>query len=635
MCGIIGAICESVGDLITPMEIARDRMLSRGPNDAGLHQIGSALFGFRRLSILDLSPAGHQPMVSADGQVMLVFNGEIYNYQDLRNQLKADYNFRSESDTEVILSAYLAWGWERMLDSIDGMFGIAIWDNRTQTLYGARDRVGKKPFFYHHDTDGFKFASTLNALRGLLPQQPAVNPIALDAYLTYQAVPAPLSIFQDIHQLPPAHYLIYQYPQRQLTVERYWDVRYDQKNHQSEAEVLEEMERLIRQAVRRRLISDVPLGAFLSGGVDSSLVVAMMAQEKQAPIDAVVMGFDDPAFDERCYARQVAAHLGDRVNLHEHVLKADVVRNLPEIIWQYGQPLADVSIVPTYYVSKAAREHVTVVLNGDGGDELFGGYARPIVAGAAARYRRFMPASFRTQIADRSIRIQSGPLKKVAMLAQAGRGTAQENFVYDRALRSHRERLYTPELLAQLADHPDQLYHQVWARAQATDDVDRALYGDFNTYLPDQLLAKMDVSTMAQSLEARSPLLDKALIEYAATIPTHLRIKGYTTKYLLKRLTARHVPPEVIYRRKRGFVMPASNWLRGELVDYVRTTLHSDTFQQRGWFQADQIAQVWQAYNRGQTQWEQTIWTVFVLELWARMNLDHTLDRQDSLEAVM
>jgi asparagine synthase (glutamine-hydrolysing) len=635
MCGIIGAICESVGDLITPMEIARDRMLSRGPNDAGLHQIGSALFGFRRLSILDLSPAGHQPMVSADRQVMLVFNGEIYNYQDLRNQLKADYNFRSESDTEVILSAYLAWGWERMLDSIDGMFGMAIWDNRTQTLYGARDRVGKKPFFYHQDTTGIKFASTLNALRGLLPQQPEVNPIALDAYLTYQAVPAPLSIFQDIHQLPPAHYLIYQYPQRQLTVERYWDVRYDQKNHQSEAEVLEEMEHLIRQAVRRRLISDVPLGAFLSGGVDSSLVVAMMAQEKQAPIDAVVMGFDDPAFDERSYARQVAAHLGDRVNLHEHVLKADVVRNLPEIIWQYGQPLADVSIVPTYYVAQAAREHVTVVLNGDGGDELFGGYARPVVAGAAAQYRRFVPIPLRQPIAGLLSNIKSGPLKKVAMLAAAGCETAQANFIYDRALRSHRERLYTPELLAQLADHPDHLYHQVWARAQATDDVDRALYGDFNTYLPDQLLAKMDVSTMAQSLEARSPLLDKALIEYAATIPTHLRIKGYTTKYLLKRLTARHVPPAVIYRRKRGFVMPASSWLRGELVDYVRTTLHSDTLGQRGWFQADQIAQIWQAYNRGQTQWEQTIWTIFVLEIWARMNLDHTLDRQDSLEAVM
>ncbi len=636
MCGIIGAVSASVTTLITPMEIARDRMRERGPDDAGLHQIGAALFGFRRLAILDLTPAGHQPMVSADGQVMLVFNGEIYNYQDLRHQLKADYNFRSESDTEVILSAYLAWGWERMLDHIDGMFGIAIWDNRTQTLYAARDRVGKKPFFYHHDADGLKFSSTLNALRGLLPLQPAVNPIALDAYLTYQAVPAPLSIFQGIDQLPPAHYLVYQHTTRRLTVERYWDVRYDEKLDQSENAILETMEQLVRQAVQRRLVSDVPLGAFLSGGVDSSLVVAMMAQEKSEPIDAIVIGFDDPTVDERCYARQVVQHLGrDRVNLHEHVLKADVVQNLPEIIWQYGQPLADVSIVPTYYVAKAAREHVTVALNGDGGDELFGGYARPMVARTAEQYRRFVPAPLRGLVADLFSHGHPRALRKVAMLARAGKGTAQENFIYDRALRAYREQLYSPELLEQLAHHPDHLYHQVWARAQATDDVDRALYGDFNTYLPDQLLAKMDVATMSCSLEARSPLLDKALIEYAAKIPTHLRLKGYTTKYLLKRLTARYVPPEVIYRRKQGFIMPLTKWLRGELAGYVQATLRSPTFRQRGWFQPAQIDHIVQAYYGGQSQWEQTIWTIFVLEIWARMNLDDSLTRHDSLDALM
>ncbi|MBD2329612.1 asparagine synthase (glutamine-hydrolyzing) [Alkalinema sp. FACHB-956] len=633
MCGIIGLIGTSSRTSLAQIEVARDRMWERGPDDAGLHQMGQAIFGFRRLAILDLSPAGHQPMVSSDGQVMLVFNGEIYNYQELRNQLKADYPFRSGTDTEVILNGYLAWGWERMLDRIDGMFAIAIWDNRTQTLYGARDRVGKKPFFYHYEDGTFSFASTLNSLRALLPQTPNVNPIALDAYLTYQAVPAPYSIFQGIHQLPPAHYLRYHYPTQKLSLERYWDVDYSQKTKQSEAEILEELDHLIRQAVRRRLMSDVPLGAFLSGGVDSSLVVAMMAQERQEPVDAVVIGFEDQAFDERNYARKVAQHLGHQVNLHEYVLQPDFLFKLPEIIGQYGQPLADVSIVPTYYVAKAAREHVTVALNGDGGDEVFAGYSRPVIARAAESYRRFLPPALRSALGQIFTDIQQGSLKNLGMLAQTGKTTAEAAFIYDRAFRSYRHQIYTPEFRQQLGNyHPDLLYSQVWNRARATDDVDRALYGDFSTYLPDQLLTKMDVSTMAFSLEARSPLLDKTLIEYSARIPTDLRIKGFTTKYLLKRLATRYVPAEVIYRRKRGFVMPASAWLTGHLANYLKVTLRSSAFQDRGWFEPTAIEQMLQEHFSGQVDWGQQLWTLLVLEIWAGMTLDRSFSNQDSLQ---
>lgn len=636
MCGIIGIVGEICDSTPMQLEQARDLMWHRGPDDSGLCLFADAILGFRRLAILDLSPAGHQPMLSSDGQVALVFNGEIYNYRELRTELQYSHPFCSHTDTEVILNGYLEWGWPGMLHRIDGMFAIALWDNRAQTLYAARDRVGKKPFFYQETPTGLGFASTLNALRALMPGQPKIDPLALDAYLTYQAVPAPLTMYQGVQQLPPAHQLVYQVRSQELEISRYWDVRYDHKTQQSEAEILEELDSLIHQAVNRRLMSDVPLGAFLSGGVDSSLVVAMMAKALDQPVDAIVIGFDDPAYDERRYARQVANHLGDQVNLHEHVLAANVVLDLPDIIWHYGQPLADVSIVPTYYVAKAAREHVTVVLNGDGGDEVFAGYSRPVVTGAAMPYRQIVPDLIRRLLGQKLAGIQQGPLKPLGMLAKAGQGTAQNGFVYDRAFRSYRDEAYTESLLHQITGHhPDELYRQVWQRVQATDDVDRALYGDFTTYLPDQLLTKMDVSTMALSVEGRSPLLDKALIEYAAQIPSKYQIKGYTTKYLLKRLAQRYVPREVLYRRKQGFVMPAAHWLQGELAVYLRSALQNDRFYQRGWVQPEFVQRILAEHTNGQRNWGQQLWTLFILELWSRMMLDGSLQRSDSLEAVL
>ena len=339
-------------------------MRHRGPDDTGLWSAKGAMLGLRRLAILDLSAAGHQPMLSRDGRLALVFNGEIYNHRELRRELEITYPFRSQTDSEVLLAGFAAWGWEGLLRRIDGMFAFAIWDDRSQTLYAARDRVGKKPFFYALTPNGLIFASTLNALRALLPGTPELDPIAVDAYLTYQAVPAPLTVFRGVRQLPPAHQLIFQPANERLALSRYWDVYYTPKRREGEAETLEALDGLVRRAVRKRLMSDVPLGAFLSGGVDSSLVVAMMAQEAGS-VEAVMMGFEDPTFDERSFARQVAARWG--VQLHEHLLRPRAVADLPEIVWQYGQPLADVSIVPTYYVAQAAKSHVTVVLNGDGG----------------------------------------------------------------------------------------------------------------------------------------------------------------------------------------------------------------------------------------------------------------------------
>ena len=634
MCGIIGQIGKHGSVETRRLEAARDLMVHRGPDDAGRWADGAAHLGFRRLAILDLSTAGHQPMTTPDERVALVFNGEIYNYRDLRRELSDRFAFQSDTDSEVLLHGYRAWGWDGLLRRIDGMFAFAIWDADTRTLHAARDRVGKKPFFYAHTGDGFAFASTLNALRVLVPGEDALDPVALDAYLTYQAVPAPYTMFRALRQLPPAHSLTYAAEEDRLHTARYWDVPFAPKRRRREADVLDDLDTLVRAAVGRRLVSDVPLGAFLSGGVDSSLVVAMMAQEQTAPVEAVVIGFDDPAFDERPFARQVAQRWG--VNLHEHVLRADAVADLPEIIWQYGQPLADVSIVPTYYVAKAAKEHVTVVLNGDGGDEVFGGYARPVVTRVAQTYRKALPAALRRAMHAGlgAVNGHRGLAKHVRMLAEAGAGTAAESFVYDRAFRSHRESAYAPAFAEQLAEHPDALYRAVWDHADGTDEVDRALYGDLTTYLPDQLLAKMDVSTMAHSVEARAPLLDTALIEYAAQIPTALRLKGFTTKYLLKKLAERYVPREVLYRRKRGFVMPAADWLRGDLAPFVEAALASHVFHGRGWIEPAFTERMLREHATRQRDWGNQLWTLFVLEVWARMALDGTLKRSDSLEAL-
>jgi asparagine synthase (glutamine-hydrolysing) len=633
MCGILGAIGVNDPQISDRLVRASNLMVHRGPDDSGVHSDEHGKFGFRRLSIIDLSMAGHQPMVSHDGSAVLVFNGEIYNYRDLRKELESHCLFRSQTDSEVLLNGFLTWGWEKLLQRIDGMFAFAIWDVRQRRLHIARDRAGKKPLFYARTSRGFVFASTLNAVLELHRSKPDLDPLAIDAYLNYQAVPAPLTVFQGIRQLPPAHNLIFDLDNQKLTVERYWDVHYTPKLKISEPELLEQLDVLVRRAVRQRLMSDVRLGAFLSGGVDSSLVVALMAKELRAPVEAVVIGFADPTFDERPHARKAAANLN--VHLHEHELPADAVDALPEIIWHYGQPFADVSMVPTYFVSKYARQHVTVVLNGDGGDELFGGYARPVVARAAAPYRRMLPAKIRRSIGDWFSGNENKALRKISLLAKAGRYDGHRAFPYERGFQDFRDLMYTDSFRRKTSGvDPAEHYQAVWEKADGCDDVDKVLCLDFKTYLPDQLLTKMDVSTMAHSVEARSPLLDKQLIEFAATIPTSLRLRGFTTKYLLKKLAARHVPPEIVYRKKRGFVMPISSWLRGELGGSMRTVLESKSFVDRNWIRPDSVKRMIAEHSSQQRNWSEQLWTLFVLELWARTSLDNTVGRDMPLHAV-
>jgi len=633
MCGIIGAVGIEDPQIAARVARASGLMSHRGPDDWGIHSEARATLGFRRLSIIDLSPAGHQPMVSQSGSAVLVFNGEIYNYRKLRTELEGDYPFRSQSDSEVLLNGYLAWGWQELLRRIDGMFAFVIWDSKTRRLHAARDRAGKKPLFYAEHSGGLLFASTINALLELRQAPSQLDPLAIDAYLVYQAVPAPLTVHQGVRQLPPAHEMTFDLTKQTLRIERYWDVRYTPKVRISEEELLERLDELVRSAVRQRLMSDVRLGAFLSGGVDSSLVVAIMAQELRQPVEAVVIGFADPAFDERPHARKVAARLD--VNLHEHELPVNALDALPEIIWHYGQPFADPSMVPTYFVAKYARQHVTVVLNGDGGDELFGGYSRPMVARAALPYRRLVPAGMRESIGHWFSGNESKLLRKAGLLAKAGRYDGYRAFPYERGFQQFRNLMYTDSFLRQTAAiDPGEYYRSVWEQTGGCDDVDKVLCLDFKTYLPDQLLTKMDVSTMAHSVEARSPLLSKDLIEFAATIPTSLRLRGFNTKYLLKKLAARYVPPEIVYRRKRGFVMPIASWLRGELSGSVRNVLQSKSFADRNWIRPESVSRMIAEHGAQQRNWSEQLWTLFILELWARTALDNTVFRDMPLHAV-
>jgi asparagine synthase (glutamine-hydrolysing) len=631
MCGIIGVVRDGAGASKNRLVAARDLMWHRGPDDAGVWAGEHACLGARRLSIIDLSNAGHQPMVSDDQQRVLVFNGEIYNFRELRRELSAYFAFTSDTDSEVILHGYRRWGFDGLLQRLDGMFAFSLWDEEKRMLFAARDRAGQKPFYFRHDGRSLHFASTLNALLAFLPGVPPVDPHAIDAFLVYQTVPAPLSVFKGIRQLLPAHSLTFSSDTGALKVERYWTLSYAIKTPESEREIIDHVEALARAAVKKRLESDVPVGVFLSGGVDSSLIAALASQESSKPIEAMTLGFDEPEFDERRYARTVTQKLGMR--LQEETLRPALVADLPAIVWHYGQPLADVSIVPNHYLARAARRRMTVALNGDGGDELFGGYTRPMLARVAVPYRAVLPSALRSALGRELGDIHEGPLRRFALLARAGAGSAAEAFTYDRAFRPYRAEAYPEEFLRALKNEsPDALYRSVWESADGADDVDRALYGDFSTYLPDQLLAKADRASMAHSLEARSPLLDRALIEYAATIPTSIRLKNFQTKHVLKVLASRFVPASVVYRRKRGFVMPAARWLRGELAPYVRAALDNRTFFDRGWMRPEFVRRILAEHFSGVHDWGEQIWTLLVLEVWARLVVDHTLDRDSRMD---
>jgi asparagine synthase (glutamine-hydrolysing) len=605
----------------------------RGPDDKGtvvLDRIGLAM---SRLSVIDLT-TGHQPLSNQEQTCWIVYNGEVYNFLELHRELEEKgYQFRTHSDTEVILRAYEAWGPD-CVRRLRGMFAFAIADDRESFthLFLARDRVGKKPLYYYHDADWFIFGSEIKALLSHPAVPRHVNHRAVPLYLVHGYVPAPETMFEEIYELPPGHYLLLQ--NGKIHIQEYWDPPHEPESDFAglrEAEVSRQVRSRLEEAVRIRLVSDVPLGAFLSGGLDSTAIVALMSQLSGNSVKTFAIGFEgEPSFNELEHARAAAKVYG--TDHHEFVVRPDTVDLLPKLVWHYDQPFGDSSGLPTYLVSKLTREHVTVALTGDGGDELFAGYDRIAAADLAQSYRR-LPRIFRSALigllrsfpestgyggvirrARRFVEYASLPLTE-QYLAWAG--------VFDRGFLHQL-------LMAETIRDPLESLHTAFDRVKGVDPLSRLLYVNMKTFLPGDLLVKTDRMSMAHSLEARCPFLDHELIEFVGKIPSALKLKGLTTKYILKKAMEGLVPSQIVHRKKHGFGAPVGQWFRTSLREYVRETLLSPGALRRGYFREEVVRDLIDEHQCGKRDHGQRLWVLLTLEIWHQI----FIDRSPALEPV-
>jgi asparagine synthase (glutamine-hydrolysing) len=622
MCGIAGRVTwdprGSVDhDLIGAMT---DAVRHRGPDAEGLHVAEGVGLGHRRLSIIDLE-TGDQPLANEDGTVWTVFNGEIYNFADVRRELESHgHRFRTSSDTEVLVHGYEQWG-AALVERLRGMFAFAVWDAPRRRLLLARDRVGVKPLHYAVLNDGIVFSSEIKSLL----VDPAVprdwSPEALDAYLALLYVPAPLTIYRAIRKLPPGHVLVAEGGQVRLS--RYWDLPFDTTGGpDGESAWREPLEAQLREAVALRLISDVPLGAFLSGGIDSSLVVAFMKETSAAPVVTTSIGFAERAYDELQHATSVARHLG--VVQHTHVVTPDVETLLPTLAWHFDEPFADSSAVPTYYVSAAARAHVTVALSGDGGDELWAGYARHRVEQREHRVRGLLgSASAAVGQAARFVPLGMKGVRSLRHLAHAPEqalALKHEYGLFDGALR----RTLYDDGFRRVVGEADPLapFRARYHACRSPDPLDRAMYVDVHTYLPDDILTKVDRMSMAVSLESREPLLDHRLLEFAARVPASLKLRDGVSKFLLRRLLAARLPPTVLARGKQGFEAPICEWLRGPLQPMLHDLVGGKRSLERGVFAPTVVRRLLDEHKRGVADHRHRLWQLLMLELWFERFVD-------------
>lgn len=627
MCGITGFINNNGQaadrELLEAMNFA---IYHRGPDEDGFFVHENVGLAMRRLSIIDLA-SGQQPIFNADRTKCIVFNGEIYNYQELRQGLiDRGHELFTRSDTEVVLRLYEESGSE-CLQQLRGMFAFAIWDDVDKSLFLARDRVGKKPLLYSRQNSGdLIFGSEFQALLKHPSVSREVDYEAIDSYFTYLCVPAPQTGFKAIRKLEPGHWL--KWKDGEIETKRYWLPDFSNKIKISEDEAIEETTRIVREATELRMISEVPLGAFLSGGVDSSVVVALMAQESQTPVKTFSIGFEEQDFSELKYARAVAEHVGAEYN--EFVVRPNAVEVLPTLIDHYGEPYADSSAIPTYYVSKETRKHVTVALNGDGGDESFGGYERYAAMQAAEIYQRF-PAALRRVFVEMPVGVlPSSELKRTRIrdaqrfIMAANLPRSERYYYWMSGIKdSMKSELYTDDFKKRFnGSRPFHFIDQWYKHAKGSGLLDSTLLADQMTYLPNDLLVKVDIASMANSLEARSPFLDHKVIEFAATLPENLKMKRFQTKYLLKKVAASLVPREVIYRQKMGFGVPIGKWFRGEMRDFVHSVLLSEQAMKRGITDPDVVARWIQEHETATADHTHRIWGLLMLELWFQRLID-------------
>lgn len=621
MCGLTGVIAAAgAGDLQRDVRRMADAIAHRGPDDAGewIDESAGVALGFRRLAVIDLSMAGHQPMVSASGRYVATLNGEIYNYERLRAELPP-ISWRGHSDTEVMLAAFDVWGVEKAVERFNGMFSIAVWDREKRLLQLVRDRMGVKPLYYGFTGDfagdAFLFASELKAIRQHPRFVPRIDRAAVRLYLRFLSVPAPLSIYEGIRKAMPGTVVTFDPATRSIATHVYASARAAagagtaSRFAGSEADAERELESLLRDSVRLRMAADVPVGVFLSGGIDSSLVTALMQAESASPVRTFTIGFRQSPFDESRFASEVARHLGTS---HTEVMISEeealeVIPDLPEI---YDEPFADVSQIPTYLVARMARSQVTVTLSGDGGDELFGGYGRYLLGRRIAAARRWLPP-----LVTRSMLALSRPLfvrrdrqrvEKIARILQC----ADDDAAYFELLSHSYDELVldAPRVAVPAMTQSD------WP--PLLDPVERMMLFDQISYLPDDILTKLDRATMAVSLEAREPLLDPRVVDFAWRLPPSMKLRGGEGKYILRRILSRHVPAALTDRPKMGFAVPLAEWLRGPLRAWAAELLEPDAIRQYGLLDPQPIRRRWEEHLSGRSDWKFYLWGVLMLQLW-------------------
>jgi asparagine synthase (glutamine-hydrolysing) len=632
MCGITGATWTDPQKGIDAAMLQRmtDSLRHRGPDGEGAwfsefrhrppyESMPGIALGFRRLAIIDLVTGG-QPMSNEDGSICLVFNGEIYNYLDLRRRLEgAGHKFRTDSDTETIVHLYEDEGPD-CFSHLNGMFAVAIWDANRRRLVLGRDRLGKKPFVYRHEPGRLLFASELKSLLQIPGLPRDIDPAAIDEYLTYQYIPHPNTIFRGYRKLPPGHFAVYQ--DDKLDVRPYWRPDFTAESHISKRDAIGRLRELLTSAVTLRMRSDVPLGAFLSGGVDSSIIVALMQQQSAEPVKTFTIGFPVPEYDESKHAEKVARHL--KTDHHVLEVKPDALEVLPKLAYFYDEPFADSSAIPTWYVSQLTRQHVTVALSGDGGDELFAGYPRYRAALVAARFDRFTP--LRSLVGSRlwqwlpASGRQKSFFRRIKRFSEAITLAPPRRYLNWIGIFQERQRadLYRDDFLAQLTTDPAAFLRSAWQRCGIRDTVTCASLCDLTTYLPCDLMTKVDIASMAHGLECRAPILDYRLVEFAAALPSHFKYRRGRGKRLLREAFGHLLPREVFTRPKMGFGVPLDHWFRHELKSLTADLLLSPTARCLAWFRPEAIQALWNAHQSRSYDHSNRLWALLMFESWLR-----------------
>lgn len=623
MCGIAGFFRNSG----TPghsehrswLEKMGDAIYHRGPDSGGIYLDGGIGLVHRRLSIIDLSSAGNQPMESISGRYVICFNGEIYNFRELRDALeKEGVGFRTHTDTEVLLALYERYG-ERCLELINGMFAIAIWDKENGELFLARDRLGKKPLYYFHVNGQFGFASEIKALKCIPFLKTNIRMDALKDFFAYQYVPDPKTIYQEIHKLPPGYQA--KTDGKTVHIKQYWDVDFTRANEAGPEQIQDELYDLVEDSVRLRMVSDVPLGAFLSGGIDSSAIVGLMAKNSNQPITTCSIGFDSKKFDEVEFAKKVATQFG--TDHHEFTVRDDIADNLVPIARFFDEPFADPSFVPTFFVSELARKQVTVALAGDGGDENFAGYTKYRTDQIENRLRNLFPGWMRNALFPSLARMAgafNGSIagKASSLMSTLATGPDEAFFRTNCFFReSVWQWLINDRVRRETFDYDVSKITTDFYNTPDTDDhLSRVLYTDLKTYLPGDILVKVDRMSMANSLETRAPLLDYRVVEYAAAIPSRLKLYGKEKKHILKKAFSGLLTEETLYRKKMGFSVPLADWLRHQLRELADAIFRNREGGLSEFFDMKKVFELWQRHLNGDDRYTQELWSLLVFELW-------------------